>query len=241
MSWNGTVNCGWCYEEGHNKRTCPNYTKALVERVATSTGYAKDHYQEELDKRGKGKSGTYRTCSFCDLQGHDRRTCETMGVIVDSQTKLIIDGRQEIVNLAKNTNFGVGSLIEFESSGYDKEGRWNSGMCRLGTVQNIRWDEITHQDLTSNGGGGSQCLDVHYFDIYENREKVAYIRLPFGVIDNGTHDGQPLYEDHYLRKVKLLAPSTGPVTIPDDFFDTKSCKKIAKGWMKDKKAWHYSK
>jgi hypothetical protein len=241
MSWNGTVTCGWCYREGHNKRTCPDYTKTLQDRVATSTGYAKDHYQEELDKRGRGKAGSHRKCSFCDERGHDRRTCKTMGGIVDAQATLIIDGRKKILNLAKETNFGVGSLIEFQSSGYNKEGDWISGMNRVGTVQNIRWSEITHHNLTSNGGSNGQCIEAKFFDAYEGKEKIAHIRPPFEIIDDGSYDGSPLPEHSYLRMTKIVAPGIGPVTTPDDFFDTKACKKIAKSWMKDKKAWHYNK
>ena len=26
MSWNGTVTCSYCYERGHNRRSCPEIT-----------------------------------------------------------------------------------------------------------------------------------------------------------------------------------------------------------------------
>ena len=31
MSWSGTVTCGWCYEQGHNKRSCPELKKYVEE------------------------------------------------------------------------------------------------------------------------------------------------------------------------------------------------------------------
>lgn len=240
MSWNGTVTCGWCYEEGHNKRTCPSYTKALQERAATSTGYAKEYAEEELNRRGKGKAGSHRKCSFCDKRGHDRRTCETMNVIVEEQAAHIIEGRQKIIDLARKANFGVGSLIEFQHSGYDKEGKWVSSMKRVGTVQAVQWSEFSHKQLTSYGSNNSQLIEVKFFDSYANKERTTYCSAPFEIIDDGRSDGDPVPEGSHLRRTKMIAPSVGPVTTPDDFFSAKACKKIARAWMKDKKAWQYS-
>ena len=32
MSWSGTVTCSYCYERGHNRRSCPQITQRVRDR-----------------------------------------------------------------------------------------------------------------------------------------------------------------------------------------------------------------
>ena len=61
MSYSGTVRCGHCYSQGHNKRGCPK----LKEEIATNpNGWEAQH--------GAGKA---RQCSYCQGEGHNRASC----------------------------------------------------------------------------------------------------------------------------------------------------------------------
>jgi len=61
MSYNGTVRCGHCYSQGHNKRGCPTLKKIIEENP--------DSYEA---KHGAGKA---RQCSYCQGEGHNRASC----------------------------------------------------------------------------------------------------------------------------------------------------------------------
>ena len=61
-----SVRCGYCYEVGHNRRTCPSYKKNLKRAAENGNPYAK----EQLNKK------IVRTCGYCSRSGHDKRTCE---------------------------------------------------------------------------------------------------------------------------------------------------------------------
>ena len=54
MSYNGTVNCRWCGERGHNKRTCPHYTETLKQRaiaeIENGEGYD-GYWGQQYNKR----------------------------------------------------------------------------------------------------------------------------------------------------------------------------------------------
>jgi len=211
----------------------------LEERVADKSlsGYSKEYYTEELDKRGKGKAGAHRRCSFCETQGHDRRTCTKLEAVVETQAASIIEGRKKILEKATNAGFGVGSLIEFRRSGY-VDGTWISNISTIGIVRSVAWSEITHRSLSSHGGS-PRCVVVHYYDPDEKKETTKTIRLPFEVIDDGDFQGEEVDEDDRRRKYRIIGPSSGPVTKPDDFLDISPCKKIAKEWMRDQKAYQW--
>lgn len=70
MSWNGTVQCGACWEKGHNKRSCPK-RKERIERLREQDpdDYRVRSYDEE---QAKGKK---RSCKYCSVVGHNTKTC----------------------------------------------------------------------------------------------------------------------------------------------------------------------
>jgi hypothetical protein len=45
----GTVRCSVCYERGHNKRSCPRFTKRLEDRLSTYQGYIADAAHTDID------------------------------------------------------------------------------------------------------------------------------------------------------------------------------------------------
>jgi len=232
MSWNGTVTCSYCYGEGHNKRTCPQYTRDLEARLADErvTGYAREHYQEELDKRGKGKAGAHRTCSFCDNKGHDRRTCTSLLKVQDGITQSILESRKIFIKDARDAGFGVGSLMEFGRSCWSG-GTWTH-LTTVCVVEKINWNEITHNTLE----GHNKPVVVTYYD--ENKkERHEHCRLPFQFLK--FDEDAVIAENHHARQTKLIGPGAGPVTVPDNFLDVKEMKKIAKQWTKDKKSYQY--
>jgi hypothetical protein len=68
MSYSGTVCCRYCGQEGHNRRTCPDY-KALLARQA---GDGNKWAQAQLAAKNRK---SVRKCGWCNETGHNKRTC----------------------------------------------------------------------------------------------------------------------------------------------------------------------
>ena len=96
-NYSGTIRCGHCYGQGHNRRGCPKLTKQLQEawQRIQSEGYDENNYshrntREKLAKRTgtdphtdasvRQRRATYggRICSYCRDGGHNRRTCTVL-------------------------------------------------------------------------------------------------------------------------------------------------------------------
>ena len=68
MSWNGTVRCSNCYDNGHNKTGCPELKKAWEENPDSFKG--REWARIEARKRAPKK------CSYCKETGHTRAGCD---------------------------------------------------------------------------------------------------------------------------------------------------------------------
>ena len=129
MSWSGTVCCRHCGQEGHNRRTCPDY-KAILNRQA---GEGNKWAKATLERRNRK---SVRKCGWCNETGHNKRTCphpaqakaiaplleETLSKLV---TKAIGNiGRGSIVESAWNKNcvvLGVTSTLHFGGSSLSED------------------------------------------------------------------------------------------------------------------------
>jgi len=112
MSWSGTVRCGYCYEEGHNKRSCPQLKKRMEERLAANPDdwYAKEYHR-------KKKQGTKRRCTYCNLKGHNRRTCPHLAEAKAEWRAKTKAWRQQFAEWCADIGLTVGSLVKV-NTGY---------------------------------------------------------------------------------------------------------------------------
>ena len=135
MSWNGTVRCGWCYESGHNKRSCPQ----LKEHIEQNP----DSYYAKIEKRKKANAKK-RRCTYCNLTGHNRRTCERLA---NDQVAWIDKAKTWRLAWAEwmaERGVAPGALVEVETG-------WSSSGVRL--VKGFAWQSLNHES--------QQCSHPH--------------------------------------------------------------------------------
>ena len=119
-----SVRCGYCYEVGHNRRTCPSYKKNLKRAAENGNPYAK----EQLNKK------IVRTCGYCSRSGHDKRTCEYLKRDTNRLAAINLEVRKRIQKKAQDFNFGVGTLVSGRFSNWsavDKTYQQDSSLCTL--------------------------------------------------------------------------------------------------------------
>lgn len=115
--------CSYCYQEGHNKRTCPVLTANLKKRADAAIaagdpdGYAAQRYRARVAPKGKKKS--QQVCGYCQERGHTRRTCE----VLKKDREWFVKHHNEHVRVAYDyivtSPIGIGSLFKRQGRVYD--------------------------------------------------------------------------------------------------------------------------
>ena len=147
-NFRGTVTCGACYQQGHNKRSCPQLTerlqknyKHLADAIASGGGSSWDETRvERMAKQIAKRTGTNpqtgeklvkrgpkRRCSYCKYQqpydedhgvGHTRRTCAAMKEDRRKAVAATAILRKAVLEHMQETGIGVGALVSQKLSGY---------------------------------------------------------------------------------------------------------------------------
>ena len=110
MSWTGTVRCGNCYENGHNKTSCPELRKAWE---TDPDSYKGRQWATILARKARPK-----VCGYCDEEGHTRAGCATMKAHKSQFQEDLILWRMALVRWMKDTGLGVGALVKCDDASY---------------------------------------------------------------------------------------------------------------------------
>ena len=115
--------CRYCYETGHNQRTCPKKTQHMKERAdaAIARGdrgaWVVQQYKERIAP--KGKKVSQQKCGYCEERGHTRRKCE----VLQKDREWFVQHHNEHVLAAYdyivNSPIGIGSLFRRRRREYD--------------------------------------------------------------------------------------------------------------------------
>ena len=211
MSYNGTVHCRHCYGKGHNRRTCPDFTeqiKVRAQRELDSDQGVQGYYGKQFAKRtGKyidgtdatelkaTRRGSKRRCSYCNLTGHNRKTCvelkkhraEYVTGNIEFRTKLLVE--------LKNRGLGVGALVQRDEYGTD---------C-LYIVNGVAWSGLTIKTPTYEA---IQLQRLNGADNVSRWQRNPSVNLPNleDLVENG------------FTQYQVVAPVTGSAvesTVPE--------------------------
>tara|TARA_Y100000590_G_scaffold269692_2_gene302824 strand:- start:1372 stop:2088 length:717 start_codon:yes stop_codon:yes gene_type:complete len=196
MSWNGSVRCGYCYKEGHNRRTCPDLFARMEKRREEDPDdiYAKYYFNKRTKKKKK--------CSYCSGKGHTRPTCKELKYAKKVTVEKCSKWRHELVKHLKEMGLGVGALVQYVN--------WSKEI--VGVVTEIKWGNLTH--LHQHGRG--ECGFIFTaLDLDRNNQAYGYLpQIP------GFH------EPHFIKKFHLLSPITSESfdkQIPEGFLASEDC------------------
>jgi hypothetical protein len=129
-----TVRCRHCYEEGHNVKSC----KKLEDDVKSNPGgYIHHRYRKYFDEQGnRKKDSTIKKCSYCKVEGHTKRTCDTKLEDMIHNIKTNQEYRKDVYAWFKKKGLGIGALITIHDSMYLVTGiEWDKFDCG-----NNAWD-----------------------------------------------------------------------------------------------------
>ena len=161
--------CGYCYEKGHNRRTCPKL-KDYVDRNPDS--YAARRLAATQ------KAASTRKCSFCNTTGHNRRKCPTMETMARKAAKLNREFRKEVLTLLREHGIAEGTLVEAGAYDVWTYTRDQNGDLRapayndqdtkvVGLITKVEWNNINYRDC------GSNAIKIQWINGFRSNGKVG--------------------------------------------------------------------
>jgi hypothetical protein len=141
MSYSGTVHCGHCYKEGHNKTNCP---KMREQARANPDGYQAKQIAEIEARKAKPK-----VCSYCDTSGHTRAGCEIVKRHKITFTSDAILWRNAMIKWMKETGMGVGALVRVNDASYHRGDKYmyptdDDYIPPVGLIMNAAASTLSH-------------------------------------------------------------------------------------------------
>ena len=219
MSYHGTVRCGYCGVNGHNKRSCSEW-KAQIERWERSDDAYYQRRAESAKQRSKGRK---KRCSWCRSIEHTIRKCDNYNALVDAEAHSCLEARKQIVQRIHDHNFGVGSLIQYTYRHWE-DGEYTP-VVYLAVVTAIHYYLLTDKNLTSSPDFHKVLpLEAHVIT-GPSLGRRTHCRLPRCIIDVGTPSGEAgdYFQRQYHEKIDQAVLLNGSSSdVPTDVFDWKT-------------------
>ena len=138
MSWNRTVRCGHCYQDGHNKRGCPKRKQYAVENPDSYVA------RQMADHAARAKK---RRCSYCAKIGHNRRGCAEFKRATAQAERDSRRYRREFAKYIKDMGLSPGALIVRRNvETYDRKTReYTTHDRQVLQVTDILWDKVDYR------------------------------------------------------------------------------------------------
>ena len=158
--------CGYCYNYGHNKRTCEALTNSIKRQTETTTDeWTKNYYLKKYiervgtmpdgteptgDYKQVKKTSTRRQCGWCKANGwrseessygHNKQTCPHRKEWVVEQTRLTQKLRATIRARARTVGVGIGTLVKEERFCYDDKQKFGKHEL-VGVIEKIDWNLV---------------------------------------------------------------------------------------------------
>jgi len=98
------------------------------------------------NKTAKAERMKNVTCGYCGATGHTRRVCKA--VKADYQVYLVETRqvREDALDKVREAGLGVGSMVAFQTRGYNSNGEWGTHMT-LNYIKEYRWDDLHAHSL----------------------------------------------------------------------------------------------
>ena len=170
-NYNGTVHCGHCYQQGHNRRSCPRKLESLQRQYAEAKESGNDnsytqYYAQQIAKMTgtnpetgatrKRRNESYgRKCSYCREGGHSRRTCPTLKEDQRNYRRMSSVVRKDMLARMQEHGFGVGSLVTMTANQWNEAAGEYQEIKNAYLVTNIKWDSIGPHNQN-----GNSCVKV---------------------------------------------------------------------------------
>ena len=210
-----SVRCGFCYQSGHNRRSCPELKRRIRDEP--------NGYYARMEKEKKSYAiRNPRRCSYCKETGHNKATCDGLRKDRRRISGLIREWRGKFLTRCRDTGFGLGTLLKFRDIDQIKNS-WQServertieALGKYAIVTELQPTKLDHRQLNRGiaavtikfPGGQTQSsqLPVEFLDLMDehcnpNLEIVGQIDTSqvANLFNRAWHNGTDT-TDHHLN------------------------------------------
>ena len=224
MSYSGTVRCGYCYNNGHNRRSCPKLKEYCVDNPDTYTAI------KETNRKSYEKT---RTCSYCNNSGHNRATCESLQDDFKIFNKINDLYRTEMIEWASKNGVGAGALVELPEIYVSGDGYQHNV---LGLIVDIKWETC----FASDHDHKTDVCKIALLGALSGKE----ISLPLPAIKESKYEGPSPWSTSWTTEyntAKLVSPASASLAsapFAEGVQVSKSAlKEIFKGYSRGTSEW----
>ena len=228
MSWNRTVTCSHCWEEGHNRAKCPTREQKIEELRKEDSNHVRVERYDREQKRKKSRSCGYCGSSNKNSKSHNVRSCPEMKEHIEVEVDNNKIFRAIAYEHLKGTGLGTGALIkstDYINKGYEAE-------PALGFVESIAWDKITDSGRYGWRMPSAIVVSMQKEDYY-GRTKLL-IAIPY-------HPDLCAGKDDSTERYEIVVPSER-VDPPLGWFDMedkpKEMREVIRALLKDEGHYH---
>ena len=138
MSWNGTVYCGYCGKQGHNRRGCTDLKDYVKENP--------DSYTAQQHNRNRAAVKN-RACSYCKEPGHTRRKCAVKDQHVQDFVGINSEYVKKVACWMKDEGIEPGTLIKVDEHEWNHETREYHDIQSMYLITGIRYQDINYEAM----------------------------------------------------------------------------------------------
>ena len=228
MSWTGTVQCGHCYSEGHNRRGCPQLKQ-----------YIKDNPDSYEARMSSMRKSTYsvRKCSYCDTPGHTRRTCADMKA---HKTEWIRHNKKWCKltdEVLKERGIGIGALVSLNDSQWDSSQNMYINRDRLYVIRGFNLQGMNFEIANDPHGPGSHAIRMFPVARMMEAGQLRVQSLPYHEVVNNLSE---FYRERSALSVVGPVECTGSSSYgSDDYWTWLQGELGVSEVFKDRSKWNY--
>jgi len=189
--------CGHCYEQGHNKRTCPDIKKEIEARP--------EGYYARAESRRKSRQQP-RKCSYCCESGHNRKTCGQFKMDTTEYQHMNRKFQRNLRDAMEHAGLGVGAIVCNDHWGEKKY--W--------LVTGLASENINIANWYRQGMGNSKCegspyalkvkrIDLGNMSDYDRSRSYnidTEVYLPQSIVEAAMHG----HRGNASREMEILGP-----------------------------------
>ena len=138
MSWNGTVYCGYCGKQGHNRRGCQDLKNWVKENPDSFEGLKATRMAARVKNR---------SCSYCKEPGHTRRKCAVKDQHVQDFVGINSEYVKKVACWMKDEGIEPGALIKVDEHEWSPKAREYRDVQSMYLITGIRYQDINYEAM----------------------------------------------------------------------------------------------
>ncbi len=221
------MRCKWCYESGHNIKTCPgkrsSYRARAQQEISSGIGHLDGHWQREYakltktwlhdgsdarnatDKHGYKIQPTKKKarCSYCNGVDHNKKTCHDLKTDKSLWIREVVAARRGVYNWMKEVGFGLGTLIT-RGRDWEINDHW--------MITSVHWNLIDHQTVRHSSYAPFGIVRIGSWPDRYGATVISLPKIPAYFFDGDAHQYSP-------DRAKILGPCKSHINPPAGWFE----------------------